>query len=227
MESENIAGKATAHSGMPTKEDTEDLSTFVDENKFNYAILINWASAAVAISLTVFFWLLSQDVISKVDDLNIKKNAVISQITSVDYANVEKQASSFKSAVSELKKAQAARYAMDDFLPKLYLQIDKNVIVSNIAITKDGKLSFDGKTDSYRSAAEQLLTLQAWTVSEKHVLRNADLVSVSENIDKSGKAEVPFSITADINKTIDLNPITTSTDSTTTTVPVESTIGGE
>ena len=210
----------------------EEFSSFDETEKFNFPVFLNWVTAILAIAGTVFFYLLSKDLGNKIAALSEEKQEVVSEMTSPTYAQVEKQAAAFKSAVTELEKAQKNRYPLNSFFPKFYGRLAKNVEVTNLVLSAEGKISISGKTKSYRAVADQLLILRDWKVDKKNVLSNVELLTVSEAI-KDEKTEASFSIIATLDKSVDLmeedavvSPVTT-TETVDDSVAVPSAIDSE
>lgn len=182
---------------------SEEFSAVEDEKHFNFAAMLNWITAILAISGAIFLYLLSKDLATKATTLEDEKQTAVAQITGSTYSGVEKQASAFKSAVLELQKADQSRYLMKDFLPQFYAHIAKNVVLGSITVS-DGEISLSGKTDSYNSIAKQFLALKNWAVDENNVLKNVQLLSSSESLAEGGKIEASFTISATIDKTVSL-----------------------
>lgn len=198
---------------------SEEFSAVEDEKPFNFPVMLNWITAVLAISGVVFFYLLSKDLSTKASTLEAEKQVTVSEITGSNYSEVEKQASSFKSAVLELQEASRSRYLLKDFLPKLYAHIAKNVVLGNVSISETGELSLDGKTDSYNSIAKQFLALKDWKVDEKNVINDVKLLSSSATVTEAGKIEASFAISATIDKSISMTIAAdlSGTDSTSST----------
>jgi len=209
MDAASIAEKDTRGSSIRSNDVFE-----VDETSyFNMPLFILWFCAVIALSATVFFWLMGY---SSEQDLRDKKTSlseVVSTITSPSYVDIEKKATSFKSAVSELSRAQKTGFSVTDFIPRVYSRINKDVVIASIAINDEGNLNIVGQTDSYRSAAEQLLSLEEWKVDGKTVLSDVQLGSVSLSTSEDGKITVPISITAKFDRTINFKQIATDKDS--------------
>lgn len=183
---------------------SEDEAFEVDQpSSSNLPIFITWASVVVAISAAVFFWLLGHSLEQDLKDKKVLLSEVVSVIVSPAYKDVEKQASSFKSAVNELSSAHKSSFPMNLFMPQVYGRINKNVVITSIAISDDGNLNIVGSTDTYRSAAEQVLSLKEWEIDGKKVLSEVSLGSVSLNILEDGSTIIPISITAKYDSSID------------------------
>lgn len=211
MGEENAATPAAPVTAPPPAVDnerknnsSEEFSAIEEEKHFNFAAMLNWITAILAISGTVFLYLLSKDLATKADTFENEKRVVVAQITGTTYSAVEKQASSFKSAVLELQQAEQDRYLMKDFLPGFYAHVAKNVVLGNVAVTETGEINLDGKTDSYNSIAKQFLALKDWQVDGKNVLTDVKLLSSSETVTEAGKLEASFAISANIDRSVSL-----------------------
>lgn len=193
-----------SHSGGGDK--IEGISEHSD---LNLPALLLWIGAVIAITAMVFFWFLSRSAAQKLADKKSEKDATIAEISTPTYASVEAKATAFQAAVNQLKTASSGRYVFADFLPLFYGRVNKNVVVTNLAVGSDGKLSFDGTTDSYKSAALQLASLQSWKINDKVVISNAQLLSESEDVSQG--VVVKFAISGNIDKTVSLKTSPTNT----------------
>lgn len=230
MASEDMFRQQSAPTPAPAtgstegKSDGTDELVQYDENKGNnLSPLFLWIAAIFSIVGTAYIWFASSSVAQALSDKKTEKDSVIAEIVSPTYVDVESKATSFKSSVDQMQVALAARYSMSDFLPKFYANIDKKTTVSNLSISDDGKLTFDGLTDSYKSVAEQIATLTAWSVGSNKVLSDVKLLSVSE--DTSSGVVVKFALSAQVDKTVDLKTVA-DTSATTDAVSAPATTGG-
>lgn len=184
-------------------EESDEIVEFSDKEPFNWPLLWCWVACFIAVASAGYFYLIKQSAEAKLTDDKSQLDQVNSQIQSSAYVNAERSARAFKSAVTELETAKANRYLMSDFLPVFYQRIAKNVVINNITITADAKVSLDGTTDSYRSVSDQLLSFKSWQIGDKNVLSSVDLSSVSEKV-TGGKTSVTFVITTVLaDKTMD------------------------
>ncbi len=188
----------------------DNITEISEHGDFNLSGLLLWICAVLALTGMIFLWFLNRSAAQKLTDKTNEKTTTIAEISSPTYAAVETKATAFQAAVNQLDTATKSRYMMSEFLPLLYGRVDKNVTVTNLAIDSTGKLSFDGKTDSYKSAALQLAALQGWKINDENVVTGAQLLSESEDVSKG--TVVTFSISGTIDKTISL--ITTSASTT-------------
>jgi len=176
----------------------KDVIQFSDRPSFNFPVAIAWLVALFSILGTLFFWWVSRDSASMLEEKKTEKTNIIGEILSPTYVDVEKKASSFKSSVNALSDAAKDRYPTSQFLKDLYTKITKDVVITSLSVGADGSVSISGKTDSYRSVADLVVALKSWDT-----LTNVDLGAVSyEAPDKTkgGNPKAVFSITAKINK---------------------------
>ncbi|PIS07842.1 hypothetical protein COT78_01225 [Candidatus Berkelbacteria bacterium CG10_big_fil_rev_8_21_14_0_10_43_13] len=185
------------------------LTEMADHGEFSISGLLLWLSAIIAISATVFFWFLNSSATQDLADKTSQKDDAVAEISSPTYAALETRANQFQSAVNQLSTASKSRFSMDNFLPLLYGQVNKNVVVTTLSVDDTGKVSFSGTTDSYKSAAQQVATLKNWKIDEKNVVTTATLDSESESVE-SGVVSVTFSISATVDKTTALSTASVS-----------------
>jgi len=218
------------------EEDSFDIS---EKKRINLPVLICWLTALLAIAGGILFWLLSKSAGDALSEKKNERDEVIAQINSPGLSDVEQKASVFKSAVTNLSAVKSNQFLMSDFLTELYARVIANVVVSNLSVTTDGKLSLDGRTDSYRAVADQMLAVKEWkNKNDVLYLKNVQLVTSSQAVNqKTKKIEVSFAITGIVNKAANKKTVTeanpaasTAPDSTAeTTIPSTSTEteGGE
>ncbi len=166
------------------------------ENSFNYGVVLIYAAALLACFGTFFFWSVNRGQQTVLAEKRQEKDAVIAEMTSPTFKEVERKASAFKSAFTGLKAADSSRYSFVNFMPALFLHIDKDVQLKTISIDTEGELSLTGTTSSYRAAADQFLALKSWPS-----LSDVTLGAVTFSVDKEGNGSVPVVITAKIDKT--------------------------
>jgi|GEM_PF-5829908 len=207
-------------SASPSKEggknDDEEFMPFEDKKSSNIGLAFVWIAALVAVGGAIFFYLIGNSAVSKLAEVNDQKNSVSAQVSSSTYSDVTAKAAGFKAAVEKMSQAKADRFPMSDFLPQIYTAIDKNVTLTSLSLSADGKLSFSGTTNSYKSAAEQLATLKAWQVNSQTAFGGVTLDSYSQNISDKGAVTVPFSISGQLNKTVFTSPVNITTGTTAT-----------
>jgi len=177
------------------------------------AKVLAWLAIIVAVLGSVAFWLLDISATQSLSDKKSQKDLIFQSIQSAEYADVNESITGFVDAYNRLKEVQTDHYAFGKFLPKLYEKIDSDITVENLEISNTGKLSLNGNTVSYRGVADQMVALKSW-----NVLSNVQLVTVNLNVASNGSIEVPFVISADIDKSVDLSVATPAT-SPASTVP--------
>jgi hypothetical protein len=222
METENTI--TTSSVSTPSRQTVGGDVSKIDHGGGSNAmpLVLLWICAVIAIGMTAFLWLSNN---SKTDALANKKTEqqkLQSSMATADFAATDTQISSFVSAVSLLKEANSKRYPMKDFLPGIFAKINQNVVVSTMSLTSEGKFTLNGTTDSYRGAAEQIMTLKEWQVSGVNVFKNIELASISMTATKDGKVTVPLSISADYTNTTTIpakteSSVSSSSSSTTAT----------
>ena len=174
----------------------DDAIKFSDHPSFNFALAILWVAAIFSVLGTLFLWWTNNDTKTSLKEKESQKNSIVSEMVSPTYTDVEKKASSFKSAVSALSAAAEERYSMDQFLKTFYTKITNDATVTSISVTQDGSLNITGQTKSYRSVAELLVALSSWKV-----LKEIDLTSVSMATGDQAANGASFSISAKVDKT--------------------------
>ncbi len=202
---------ASAPPPRPGRGQDVEIEGIKEHGSLNVASLLFWLSAVVAITATVYLWFLNSSAAQNLTDQKSQRDAVVAEITSPTYVNVEARATAFQAAVKQLTTAEKSQYLMSSFLPLFYGRLDKNVIVTNLAVDSSGKISFNGTTDSYKSAALQLASLKGWTINSKNVVTNPQLLSESEDVSKG--VVVTFAISGTVDKTVSL--VTAPTNATT------------
>ena len=207
--SDTLKGQPTPAASQPKeKSDDMEMVQFSEHGSFNMSMFLLWLCAVIAILGSVFLWFLSRSAASELIENKTTRDKVVSDLSIPANSEAEARANSLVSAVSQLKLATANRYLMKDFLPLVYGRVNKNVSIANLSVGSEGQISLDGKTDSYKSAAEQLLSLQEWKINNKNVLSSVKLGAVTETI--SNGTTVNFSISGQIDKTVKLSADTTA-----------------
>jgi len=179
-----------------------ELTQFEDKNKVNIPLLLLWTSAFVSVAGLVLIYMFSSSVHTKVVEIQANITAKDKEIEAKKIVAKEADVIEIKSSLAQLKKAQENRFSMVDFLPIFFEHINKNVVLNTLAVSSDGIITFTGKTDSFRSAAEQVMTLKAWQIEKKEALSDVTLGAVSATRGEDGKVTVPISINANFDKTL-------------------------
>lgn len=208
MDLENVLKGQTPAPATAGKSPEAELTQFQGKTQVNISLVLLWSAAAIAVLGMGLFYLLSYSANQAVaeyqktlatKDVEIEKGKKIAN---------ESEIVSIKAVVGQLKSAEANRFSMVDFLPLLFDHIDKNVMLNTLAVSSDGIISFTGKTDSFRSAAEQIMALKAWQIDKKDALSGVTLGAVSATKADDGRVTVPIAISATFAK--ELLPIAIS-----------------
>lgn len=196
--------------------DEIEVIKFSNSSSFNFGYVFISLALIISLGAIYFFWSANQNVTASLNQKKSEKNAIIAEITSPTYKDVEQNASDFKAAVDQLKTASASRYLISSFLTGFYQKITNDIQISSLAVSDNSTIAFSGKTGSYRSVADLMVALKTWPV-----LTNIILGTVSENVDDGGKVSVDFSMTANIDKTQQLAGTTSgANDSQTEVTPI-------
>ncbi len=184
-----------------------DESFEVSNNRgYGLALFICWMAALVAIAGSIFFWLLNNSAKQAIKDKSQEKTEIISEIATPSLADIEVKASTFKSAVTGLSSVSSGRYTVSEFLPKFYQKIAQNIQIGNISVSTDGKISFNGQAPSYRAVADQLLLLRGWKVNDANILKEVQLMNVSQAVnEQTKKFETSYAISAVIDRSQSLS----------------------
>lgn len=181
-----------------------ELVQFSDHPAFNFGMAISWLVALCAVAISAFLWWLNMDTKTTVQERQKQKDAIISEITSPANVEIEKKAANFKSAVNSLKKAQSEKVSINTFLKHLYTKVTNDVVLTNITVTKEGTVSLNGTTGSYRSVADLIMALKSWPQ-----VTNVDLKSVSMQENDKDTVDYVFAVDAKLVKNT-LNTVSTT-----------------
>ena len=193
----------------------DNLVQMGDRPTFNFAVAIAWLIALLAILATMYFWWLSKNISDVMADKQTKLDAIDAQIKSPALVKAEKDANDFKTSVSILSKAKTDRFSVTTFLPDFYSKITKDVQISSLSLTSDGKISIAGTTKSYRTTADLTMALKSWTQ-----LSDVQIQSVSMSAPEGGgNPKATFSISALVKK------LSSSASATSATAPAATTGG--
>lgn len=167
----------------------EDLQFEVHKEK-NWASIILWITAAISVVIVGFLFYMNYSLENQIDAKVNERSEIVSDINSSEYSKVEQKAIAFKKAATELIKIDSNLVKIGDFVDEFYTKVYGVVQISNLAISADGSLSFDGTTKDYRSIADQSLVLKNWDK-----LSDVEIGSVSN--DGEGKTDsYSFTISA-------------------------------
>ena len=172
------------------KKDVAGSIKMSEHADFNFSLLVLWMVACFSVVITLFFWWVQRDEEAALQEKLSAQNTVTQQVNLPSNLEVEKKAIAFKNSVSQLSAAYKSRFGMTAFLPEINKKINKNVQLSSLNVSSDGTVAINGTTNSYKSVAEQVMSLQA---SDK--LTDVQLVSAAI-VDKDGSQELNFSISA-------------------------------
>ena len=187
------------------KADKASTLKFAEHSDFNFPLLILWLVAAFSILLTVYFWWNEKDLENTVKDKKAALSTIESSLTTKDNSDIEKEANDFKASVNALTSAYKLRYPYSTFLPNLYKLVNKDVVIDSMSVSSDGTMSMTGKTSSYRSVAEQVMSLK-----NSADLNGVNLASTSV-APGGGSGQVSFTIRANLVKNQNSNSAAGST----------------
>jgi len=195
--------------GNPNSRD--NLIPMGDHSHFNFALVLAWLVALLAILAMLYFWWLSRNIVDVVAEKQSKLDSINQQIEAPAMVKVAKDSNDFKTSVGILSQAKKDRFSIATFLPTLYTKVTNDVKINSLALTTEGKLSIAGTTKNYRTTADLVMALKSWGS-----LSNVDLMSVAMMADDAGKIEANFSISADVVKAPAV--VASSTNSTTQSI---------
>lgn len=233
----NFADTAKSSESPPEGAQTVDKSSRVVDGSFevsnnrgySFALFVCWMAVFVAVAGSVFFWLLNNSAKQAIKDKSDEKNQIISKIATPSLADVEVKAGVFKSAVNNLSAVSAKRYSVSTLMPKFYEKIATSIQISNISISTDGKISFDGKAPSYRAVADQMLLFKEWKVNSANIVKKIELTNLNQGVnEETKKIEVSYALSMVIDQTKSLTETPVTTDTTTSSdATVLDSLGGE
>lgn len=196
------------------KNSQDNLIPMGNHSSFNFALLIAFIVALLAVLATGYFWWMGRNTADVVAEKELKLQSIEQQLKAPAMAKTEKEANDFKSSVSILSKAKKDRYSISAFLPNFYTKITNDVKISSLALSADGSLAIAGTTKNYRTTADLVLALKSWSTLSDVELES---VSMSTGTDAGVKPTAAFSISAKVVKTTAKAAAAASTTGTTTT----------
>lgn len=202
MDLENILNKSATAPAVPAKDSEPEITKFEDKNKTNIALVLLWITAAVSVIALAGFYLLSYSAEQQITDIKAKLAKTDKSIDAKIAIAKESEVIPLKAVTAQLKRVKAERFSMVDFMPIFFQHVNKNVTIDTFAVSSEGVISFSGKTDSFRSAAEQVKTLEAWQIEKKNALSGITMGAVSATRGEDGKITVPISINATFDKAL-------------------------
>ncbi|MFA4996176.1 MAG: PilN domain-containing protein [Patescibacteria group bacterium] len=182
----------TTFGAAPKVTDTT-FSQFKEHSTFNVPVALTWIVAVFSVVATLFFWWMNRNLSASLVEKNSEKDTVFQQISS--QGDIEKKATNFKSAVSQLKAAYSEKFSISTFNSDFNKKITNDVKLTNLAVTAEGNLSINGTTKSYRFVADLMVALKDWDT-----LTDVELLSAATDV-SDGAATTSFSISAKIDKT--------------------------
>jgi hypothetical protein len=202
MDLENVLNKPAPAPAAPAKESEPEITKFDDKSKTNMPLVVLWIATAISVIALGGVYLLSYSVQQQITDTKGKLDAKTVEIDKKIAIAMEDEVIPLKAVTAQLKKVKAERFSMVEFMPIFFEHINKNVTIDTFAVSSDGVISFSGKTDSFRAAAEQVMTLEAWQIEKKNALSGVTMGAVSASRAEDGAITVPISINATFNKAL-------------------------
>ena len=208
--------------GMGT---SSTMVEFSDKKKSNPVQILAWIACVISIIFTVAFYVLYISINRKVTERQSERDEIVGQLNSQTYVDVETEATNFKDAFSTLSTLSTAQVTKSEVISQLYASYTKDVKIVASTLDSSGQMTINGKTATYRTAADFITALK----SNKKI-KKVNLSSVS--LDIEGKAsdneKVSFVITASVDMAKAapaVAPTTTDTTSGTETTPSPSDSG--
>jgi len=195
MDLSNILGKGSGKSGAS---DSNDRFKVIADSGTDSPIAILWVGVAISVLASGFLFYLDFGLKNKVATKKLDRDTVTTKLDSSDYRKIKEDASILQIKIAQVQAALARRYSMANFMPEIFNRINSNVTLTSISLTNDGKFTMTGKTDSYRGAADQVMSFTDWKVEDKAIMDNIELGSIAISASKDNKGNVPVSITATI-----------------------------
>lgn len=202
MDLENVLNKPAPAPDAPAKDSEPEITKFEEKNKTNMALVLLWVAAAISVIALGGIYLLSSSAQQQITDTKGKLDKTDKSIDAKIAIAKESDVKSLKEVTAQLKKVKAERFSMVEFMPIFFQHINKNVTIDTFAVSSEGVISFSGKTDSFRSAAEQVKTLEAWQIDKKNALSGVTMGAVSATRAEDGKITVPIAINATFDKAL-------------------------
>ncbi len=195
MDLSNILGKG---SGKPSRADSDDQFKIMSDSGNEATAAVLWAGVAVSVLASGFLMYLNFSMKGKVADKKAERDTITAKLDSSDYKQIKADASEIQAKTAQIEAALAKRYSMANFMPEIFKRINTNVTVTSISLTNEGKFTMSGKTDSYRGAADQVLTFESWKSEGESVMEKIELGSIAISATRNSTENVPVTITATI-----------------------------
>lgn len=146
----------------------------------------------LAILFFVIFIFYRYNTAAQVSDKTAALTELSDQLKSKENRAIENRVSSINSAVNVVKKASKSKYQFYAFMNELAGKTTNDVKINNLTIDKNGAVTIDGKSKSYRAAADLAMALKS---SSK--IKNVQITGLSETVENNS-ALVSFTLTAEI-----------------------------
>lgn len=161
------------------------------KNKGIISTYILWITFVLAIAFTAFLLFKSRSVQNEALAKQETKDEIVSQLNSPSYLEIEKKANSFNQAFSIISAISGKSISKKELLSQLYGYFTKDVQIRNLALAKDGSVTIDGNTSSYRAVADFMTAVKSFNRVSEMTLSS---VSLTEGEDIDTKKAVAFSI---------------------------------
>ncbi|MFA6963553.1 MAG: hypothetical protein WC227_02465 [Patescibacteria group bacterium] len=195
MDLSNILGKG---SGKPSRADSNGQFKIMSDSGSNPSIIILWVGVAISVLASGFLMYQNFSMKSRVADKKVERDTTVAKLDSSNYRQIRAEATEIQAKIAQIEAALDRRYPMADFMPQIFQRINSNVTVTSISLTNEGKFAMTGKTDSYRGAADQVMTFEAWKSKDIAVMNNIELGSIAISAANNNTGSVPVTITAAI-----------------------------
>ncbi len=161
------------------------------KNKGVISTYILWITFVLALVFTALLLFKSRSVQNEAMAKQESKDEIVSQLNSPSYLEIEKKANSFNEAFSIISAISEKSISKKELLGQLYGYFTKDVQIRNLALTKDGTVTVDGNTSSYRAVADFMTAVKSFNRVSEMTLGS---VSLSEGEDIDAKKAISFSI---------------------------------
>jgi len=196
--------------GMGT---SSTMVEFSDKKKSNPIQILAWVSCVISIVFVVAFYVMYSSTNRNVIERQSERDEIIGQLNSQTYLNIEKEAKNFKEAFSTLSTLSTAQVTKSEILSQLYASYTKDVKIIALTLDSDGHMTLNGKTATYRTAADFMTALK----SNKKI-KKVNLTSVT--LDTEGKEndneKVAFVVTAVVDLAKEVTGAASTSESTPT-----------
>lgn len=161
---------------------------------------VYWLTFALSVVFVGIFWFLGFNTDNALDEKKQEKDQITALLSSPDIIEVEDQAMNFRSVVSQLSEISTARVEKNKLLEDIFENFTKDIRISALSMSSEGELSMDGVAPSYKSVGELIMALK-----ENDRISNVQLGTVSlVSGDTATNENVNFSLISDIDLSKDL-----------------------